>query len=195
MDRRRLLLTLAATSVTVPAARASTATTPSPDALAAAAAALTRHRDRIPLRDWLAVVDLRRPSSQPRFHLIELATGVIESYLVAHGRGSDPDNSGLAIRLSDRPGSLASCAGAFATGAAYQSGSNGPAMLLEGLDDGNRNARERQIIVHAAPYVAPAWIARHGKPGRSWGCFVLDPAIIESVRMRMSGGRLLYAHA
>lgn len=163
------------------------------DILHDALSALDGHQEVIRARDRMAVVDFRLPSSKPRFFLVDLMTGAVERFIVAHGRGSDPDNKGKVERLSDVSGSLTSSVGSFVTAGLFQSGKNGPAVFLEGLDLTNRHAREREIIVHSAPYVSPQWLKLHGKPGRSWGCFVIDPSVIEFVRTQLGSGRLLYA--
>ena len=49
----------------------------------------------------------RKPSSEPRFHLVDLASGQVESHRVCHGRGSDPAHSGYLERFSNDFGSYA----------------------------------------------------------------------------------------
>lgn len=36
--------------------------------------------------------DFAKPSSERRLFLVDLTTGGVTSFLVAHGRGSDPDH-------------------------------------------------------------------------------------------------------
>src|SRR4051794_38322287 len=72
--------------------------------LAAARAGLARAGARVAQRDLVAVADFAQPSRTPRFHLVDLPGGRIESLLVAHGRGSDPDHSGWLRRFSNAPG-------------------------------------------------------------------------------------------
>ena len=72
-----------------------------------AKAALDRHRAVIPLRDRVAIADFGVASSELRFHIVDLISGVSNSYLVAHGKGSDPDHSGWLQRFSNETGSLA----------------------------------------------------------------------------------------
>src|SRR5689334_18952162 len=63
-----------------------------PQLFAKAKAALDSHR--IGPRDTIGIVDFSQPSSDPRFHVVDMASGNVESYRVAHGRGSDPSHSG-----------------------------------------------------------------------------------------------------
>ena len=73
-----------------------------PDLFRRALAALQRHGDRIEKRDRIALVDFDLPSSQPRFHIVDLASGQSRSLLVAHGRGSDPGHTGWLTRFSSK---------------------------------------------------------------------------------------------
>ena len=73
---------------------------------------------------------------------------------VAHGRGSDPANSGWAEHFSNRPGSNASSQGSFLTGDTYV-GKHGRSRRLHGLDPQNNLAASRGIVIHSASYVDP----------------------------------------
>ncbi|HKP24671.1 MAG TPA: murein L,D-transpeptidase catalytic domain family protein, partial [Dongiaceae bacterium] len=61
-----------------------------PQLFARAKAALDQHR--VYARDTIGIVDFSKPSSEGRFHVVDLRNGTVESHLVAHGRGSDPDH-------------------------------------------------------------------------------------------------------
>ncbi|MEA3080477.1 MAG: hypothetical protein QOD54_145, partial [Sphingomonadales bacterium] len=74
-----------------------------PQLFARAKAALDQHR--IYARDTIGIADFSQPSSEPRFHLVDLASGQVESHRVAHGRGSDPAHSGYLERFSNDFGS------------------------------------------------------------------------------------------
>ena len=164
---------------------------PSSVLMARAKAALDRHSGEF-TRDLMAVVDFDAASSAPRFHLVNLLDGRVDSLLVAHGRGSDPDHSGWVERFSNAPGSAASSAGAYRTGPLYI-GKHGPSRRVAGLDPTNSNAESRAIVVHGAWYVSPAMVRDHGKLGRSEGCFAVDEAQLPQVLARLGEGRLIYA--
>ncbi len=66
-----------------------------------AKAALNSHRYQARARDVMGIVDFSKSSSEARFHLVDLMNGTVESHLVAHGRGSDPDHSGFVERFSN----------------------------------------------------------------------------------------------
>jgi hypothetical protein len=95
-----------------------------------AKAAMNQHS--IWYRDVIGIVDFSKPSSDTRFHVVDLQNGSVASYLVAHGRGSDPDHSGYLQRFSNEPGSYASSNGTYTTGDIYD-GKHGTSMRLAGL--------------------------------------------------------------
>jgi hypothetical protein len=162
-----------------------------PDLLRAVA---REHLDRfgrvVQAADVVGIVDFSRPSSEPRLHLLDMRSGAVESLLVAHGRGSDPEHSGWLQRFSNDFGSFASCKGAFLT-SSYYVGKHGRSMRVIGLEPTNSNALARDIVVHAADYVSPLVLRDTGKLGRSEGCFALDARDLPIVLDRLGPGRLL----
>ena len=162
------------------------------DILSRAKAALDRHKSLIPLRDRVAIADFSIASRGLRFHIVDLISGQSNSYLVAHGRGSDPDHSGWLQRFSNDPGSLATSDGAYLTGQIYE-GIHGQSMRLLGLDPVNSNAEPRAIVIHGADYVSEDHIAKWGKAGRSEGCFAVARHMIPQVLGMLGPNRMLYA--
>jgi hypothetical protein len=155
-------------------------------------AALDQHSASVRYRDVVGMVDFTVPSRLPRFHLIDMLGGSMATYLVAHGKGSDPDNSGWVEMLSNLPGSNASCAGSFLVGDTYV-GKHGRSRKLVGLDPQNSLAEPRGIVIHGASYVDPAMARDRGRVGRSQGCFAVSQADIATVLQRLGPGRLLFA--
>ena len=161
--------------------------------IARARSELERLGPAIPQHDLVAIADYALPSSVPRFHLLDMREGrVLESLLVAHGRGSDPQHSGRVQRFSNELGSNASSDGAYRTGERYVD-RHGRSIRLTGLDDSNSNAEPRAIVVYSAWYVGPSFLQTHGKLGRSEGCFVFSEADNELVLERLGPDRLLLA--
>jgi hypothetical protein len=160
--------------------------------LAAARAGLARVGARVAHHDVVGVADFAQPSRVPRLHLVDLAGGKVETLLVAHGRGSDPEHTGWLRSFSNRPGSEATSQGHYLTGP-YYVGQHGRAMRVEGLDPSNSNAAEREIVVHAAWYVGPNMVRDHGKLGCSEGCFAVSQSVLPKVLGRLGPGRLLIA--
>lgn len=143
-----------------------------------------------------AVIDYARHSSQPRFLLFERdSLRLVDSYRVAHGRGSDPDHDGYADSFSDAEGSHASSLGVFRTSTLYVSKEpgHGLSMRLLGLSDSNANAERRAIVLHARDYMEEDFVRRHGVAGRSHGCLVLAEADRDQAVAALRGGALIFA--
>ena len=157
-----------------------------------AKAALAAHGASIRYRDTIGVVDFSLPSSEPRFHVINLATNQVESFRVAHGSGSDPDHSGFVEMFSNEFGSHATSNGTYITADTYE-GKYGLSMKVDGLDATNNNAEPRAIVIHNAWYAEDDMIPVHGKLGRSEGCFAFSRASQWKVMSRLSNGRMIYA--
>ncbi len=205
-----LLLSSAASSVSLPSllfrmppATPATVPPPAPPAVVAptginpalftrAKAALDSHGRAVRHRDVMGVVDFSIESAQPRFHLVDLLNGTVESHLVAHGRGSDPDHSGYLERFSNDYGSFATSNGTYITGDHYD-GKYGDSMKVIGLDGSNNNAENRAIVIHNAWYAEPEVAQAHGKLGRSEGCFAFSRASQWQVMSRLGDGRMIYA--
>ena len=155
-----------------------------------------RERDRALDMLWqtdrVVVADFARPSSLPRLHFVELETGGLHSFLVAHGRGSDPEHDGWLKHFSNGVGSEATSRGAYLTAEWYE-GKYGTSIRLMGLDRDNSNALDRAIVMHPAWYAAPDMLTKWGKLGRSEGCFAMAPEQFGEALRNVSGGRLLYA--
>jgi hypothetical protein len=109
LNRRQLLGAAVVTSAGLAAAPAfaSVATGSRPGLLPRAVAALRTHARYIGHRDLIGIVDFAYPSRMARFHLVDLLGGRTSTFLVSHGRGSDPGNSGWLQRFSNLPGSNA----------------------------------------------------------------------------------------
>lgn len=157
-----------------------------------ALAALDRHAHAITLRDRIAIVDFSAPSSQTRFHFLDVVSGEVSRLFVAHGIGSDPRHTGFVQRFSNDFGSNASSEGAFLT-ADYYVGKHGRSQRLVGLDPTNNNALDRAVVIHGAWYANADMVQAHGKLGRSQGCFAVGETVLDDVFGHLGQGRLLYA--
>ncbi|MBW8752732.1 MAG: murein L,D-transpeptidase catalytic domain family protein [Sphingomonadales bacterium] len=178
-------------SITVPAVAA-----PNPAyerrVLEIAAREVARAGNAVWRKDIVGIADFARPSSLPRFHFANLENGTVRSFLVAHGRGSDPEHDGWLKLFSNMPGSEATSRGGYLT-CEWYNGKYGTSIRLVGLDNDNSLALDRAIVVHPAWYVDQAMIAKWGKIGRSEGCFAMAPGDFNEALWHLSGGRLLYA--
>jgi hypothetical protein len=136
----------------------------------------------------LAVVDFSRHSGKKRFFLVDTQNGSVAQYVVAHGSGSDPGNTGFAKRFSNTNNSNMSSLGYYVTGETY-SGKHGRSLRLDGVSNTNNNVRMRAIVVHGASYVNEG----SAKQGRSWGCFALPENEKDHVIDVLKGGAVIYA--
>ena len=183
----------------LPVARPRVAATPitsprvvRPDLMRRAMAALDTHSKRVAHRDRIAIADMAAPSSQPRFHLIDLTSGKSRSFLVSHGSGSDPRHTGWLQRFSNDEGSNATSEGAFLT-SNYYVGKHGNSQRLIGLDHSNDNALARAIVVHSAWYANPEMIKSHGMLGRSQGCFAVGERDLDQVFALLGPDRMIFS--
>ena len=161
-----------------------------PQLFARAKAALDQHQ--VWPRDAIGIADFSKASHEARFHVVDLQNGSVQSHLVAHGRGSDPDHSGFLERFSNDFGSYATSNGTYVTGDYYH-GKYGLSMKVRGLDWSNNNAEPRAIVIHNAWYAEPEMIQVHGMLGRSEGCFAMPKSSQYEVMRRLTGGRMIFA--
>lgn len=212
LNRRAFLgasLAIGGTAIVTPASLATTSgslpispTDPAPvtgggsqpaGVLGEALGALERHGGKIANRDRLGIADYGLSSGEFRFHIVDVEGGaIVRSYLVSHGRGSDPHNRGFVESFSNVPGSNASSKGSFVTGEAYV-GKHGRSRRLHGLEPQNDLAFDRAIVIHGASYVDRGMARNDGRVGRSLGCFAFERSTIEEVLELLGPGRLLYS--
>jgi hypothetical protein len=156
--------------------------------LADALTARERYLNQIHNLGRLTIIDYTRPSNERRMYVVDLEHDRAEALLVAHGKGSDPDNDGIADQFSDIMNSKMTSIGAFVTGEAYN-GRFGRALRLHGLETTNASAYARAIVIHGASYVSPG----RNILGRSWGCPAIDVELAERVIAAIADGTFLYA--
>jgi len=197
VNRRGLLKSAAATAVVaaLPArvfAQPYSITEQNRRILDVARAQMERVRSVLWRTDIVGVADFALPSAMPRLHFADLEKGEVRSFLVAHGKGSDPEHDGFLKTFSNEVGSLATSRGAFITYEWYK-GKYGTSIRLGGIDQENSNTLDRAIVMHPAWYANPDMLEKWGKLGRSDGCFAMSEADFNEALWHLSGGRLLYA--
>ena len=143
-------------------------------------------------RDMVGIADFGLHSANPRFHFVDLVNNRVESFLVAHGDGSDPQHDGWLKWYSNLEGSHCTSKGGYMTRSWY-TGKYGTSIRLEGFDATNSNAEPRAIVMHQASYATPEHVAVYGRLGRSNGCFAMGPEQFDMALIKLAGGRLLYA--
>lgn len=139
-------------------------------------------------RTYLSVVDFSTHASLPRFFIMNMKTGAVTSYHVAHGKGSDPNNTGYATKFSNVSGSNKSSLGYYLTAETYN-GVHGYSLRMDGLSTTNSNVRARDIVVHGASYVYDVNI----QAGRSDGCFAFPMDDRDTVVNELRGGSIIFA--
>ncbi len=150
------------------------------------------HKEGYDEKQVLTIVDYTKPSTEARLWVVDLKNLAVPFHeLVAHGKNSGADFS---TQFSDNPRSLESSIGVYLTGDTYV-GHHGYSLRLNGLESGfNDKARAREIVVHAANYVSEAFARIHGRLGRSWGCFAVNPSISGQLISDIKGGTVLFAY-
>jgi len=146
------------------------------------------NKAKIKNKEYMVVIDYKQKSTKERFYLIDMISGKVERYLVAHGAGSDPDADGIATKFSNTDSTHMTSLGFFITAETYFGG-HGYSLMLDGKSSTNSNARARAIVVHGAEYVD------QGHVGRSWGCPALSMRDYEEVIAKIKGGALIYSAA
>lgn len=157
------------------------------DRFGQALAFMKSHQSKHAFNGHIGLIDLKQHSSDKRFVLWDTRTNKIERFLVAHGKGSDPDHDGKATIFSDVPGSKASALGFYRVAEPYI-GRHGHSLRMDGLEASNANARSRAIVIHGADYVTP----NRDPIGRSWGCPAVSTQRIQGVIKALGDGGLLF---
>jgi hypothetical protein len=142
------------------------------------------HQSTITNKKVISIIDFKLNSSKERLFIIDMATGQVDTYLVAAGKNSDPDHDGFATVFSNVPNSEASSLGYYLTAETYEGG-HGYSLMLDGLSSTNSNVRSRAIVIHPADYVADG--------GRSWGCPAVEPRYSVQIIDQIKGGSIIFA--
>jgi L,D-transpeptidase catalytic domain len=144
--------------------------------------------------DKAIVCDYSQPSNLKRLYIFDFANGTVTTHLVSHGRGSDRNDTWTPRGFNGPEGSNTSIVGALVGAERYQ-GDHGLSLRLDGLEPSSSLARPRDIVVHTAPYIEADYVATNKRPGRSFGCFVVQGAILEDVISTLENGGLLLSVA
>lgn len=169
----------------------------------AAAESYQKNFTRLKKPHLITLIDYGRDSSARRLWTLGFF-GPVPTLLahcrVAHGCGASgngqKDSPASEAKISNTRGSNRSSVGGFVTHHIYSSGlgqkdksKKRPALVLEGLDTSNSNARSRGIRMHGAWYVSET-----GSMGRSHGCICCQQDIHEALIQIIQGGSFLYAY-
>jgi hypothetical protein len=153
-------------------------------------------------RDLISVVDFRIPANRPRWFMIDLASGDVTAYRVAHGRNSDAAGpmtplpgrlaaTGGAVRASNLLDSNESAVGAYVAANVYEDGFAPGSVRLHGLDATNSCAYWRALVMHQARYMTPDPMT--GAVGTSDGCLAVEVDDRPTVASLIRDGGFIYA--
>ena len=144
-------------------------------------------------KQYLTLIDFTKPSNEKRLSVIDMHTyKTVMQINVAHGK-----NSGVlyAKQFSNRGGSDETSLGVYVTQDTFM-GEHGLSLHIKGMEAGiNSNASKRAVEIHCAKYVSDSFIAKHGRAGRSWGCFAVSPAVCHKLAKMLAGGSVIFAYA
>ena len=138
---------------------------------------------------YYAVVDFSQPSTSKRLYVFDTVGKKVESYYVAHGRGSGEN---IAERFSNVSGSNSSSLGIYKTLDEYN-GHHGRSLRLQGLEPTNSNALSRAVVMHTADYVSDTFIRQTGRLGRSEGCFAVERSVGDTLINELKNGAYIIA--
>lgn len=140
----------------------------------------------------LVLIDFSLSANQQRFYVIDMNNKkVLFQRLCSHGKNSGEE---YATKFSNKEGSLMSSIGFYITAETYQ-GNNGLSLRLDGMEKGyNSNARNRDVVIHAADYCSEEFIDDNGRLGRSFGCPSLPHENYEQVIERIKNGTCLFIY-
>ncbi len=173
---------------------------------------LAAHSNSFPNQNFMTLVNFGQSSLEKRLYLINLRTGYTTRYWVSHGSNSrDARDKTRASEFSNTMNSLQSSLGFYRTlqrhetvritngrgetytsTGVYYTGAHGKSLRLQGLQRTNKNALNREIVIHGADYVSRSAILELGRLGESSGCPAMNPNIVDSVIDRIEGGSLYY---
>ena len=140
---------------------------------------------------FLTVIDFTKPSTEPRFSVIDLKKKKLLYYTyVSHGK-----NSGkvLATRFSNSPNSFQSSLGFFITDTKPYVGNFGYSLRLKGLENRfNSNAYDRAIVIHGADYASKKYIDQMGFLGRTLGCPAIPTELSKEVIDLLSDNSIVF---
>jgi len=136
--------------------------------------------------NYIAVADYTKVALHKRLYIVNLHTGRVTTYLVAHGINSGK-KYGRVVNAGNGKGSFKTPTGFFKVGVkeGITTKKRYKYLSVDGLEWKNRNARKRQILLHTASYVARA--------GRSYGCFAIEPKDKEEIFSKLRTA-LLYSY-
>ena len=146
------------------------------------------------------------PANRPRFYIIDLKSGAVSAYRVAHGRNSDPNGyqqltTGLtmpgplktssgAVAASNQLDTNMSAVGAYVAANVYNDGAFPGSVRLHGLDPTNSCVFWRAIVLHQMRAMTPDPVT--GLVGTSDGCLAVEEISRPTIAGLLADGGFVY---
>lgn len=142
--------------------------------------------------DYAVFIDMSLPSNEKRWYIVDLdSMKIIYKTYVAHGKGSGAGP--VATYFSDQPGSCCTALGIYKITGSY-TGEHGLSYMLDGLEETNKNALSRSIVIHSAWYANDDFIANYGRCGNSWGCPAVSEKALKDCQSYLKPGTLVWIY-
>jgi hypothetical protein len=140
----------------------------------------------------LSICDFSQSSGSKRMYVIDVRNKrVLYRTYVAHGINSGQE---YACAFSNTPQSCKSSLGFFVTRSAYF-GSNGLSLRIDGLEKGfNDKAKQRNIVIHGAPYVSERILHKYGVMGTTFGCPAIPTDMAAQVIPVLKNGTCFFVY-
>lgn len=153
---------------------------------------LLKSKNKLNNSKILTVIDFSKSSNDERLYVVDMENNkLLYKSLVAHGRNSGEE---YATKFSNIPESYMSSLGFYVTAETY-TGKHGLSLRLDGKEPSiNNNARNRDIVIHAADYVCNDFINKCGRLGRSYGCPAIPKDNYDVMIDCLKEGSCIYAY-
>jgi hypothetical protein len=144
----------------------------------------------------MVIIDFTKPSTEQRLFILNLKTGKFAKRLTTHGKKSG-NLYATEFSKSNNKKSFQTTVGFHVIAETY-SGKHGKSYRVDGLEERNIAARDRNVVIHGAMYATTDFIKirrKHGgsvRLGLSLGCPAVSPNTMDLLLELKLSGALLY---
>jgi hypothetical protein len=149
------------------------------------------NQGKVPNTRYAMIADYSLNSTSKRLYLMNLMSGLVQRFYVAHGI-----NTGVlqSRKFSNRSGTHRSSLGFYFAKGTYNSEKNGLSMYLDGLDRSNDQARSRLIVFHGARYVSDDFVRENHRLGWSQGCLSVERPLSSGLIQLLKEGSIILSY-
>jgi|GEM_PF-6579682 hypothetical protein len=145
-------------------------------------------------RRYVTISDMSMRSQDKRMAVLDLETGKVSHYLVAHGEGGGEGDR--LTSCSSKANSKQTPPGFLVVNAPYSGSYYGRAIKMQGLESRNSNSFARAIVMHPRKnkmdFTADEVIKGLGRFDLSQGCPMLTESSYAELESKLKGGSLYY---